>query len=445
VNYTIHDPEENNRFGYGTLGQLTNGVIYFSFTNRLAGLVDLAVGGVRQTRLVDAPVADWLVELPTNAPGSANPNPPVLRNVIVRLQSPDGVAPRGVIDLTVPSYPNNLQSGYYIKRVTLTNGEARLTVPVGALMEYAMDKALLGYWFESGANWTNVPPGEGPFIIVVPVIPAGAIAARVRNADGSPAANVYYSILVLKPSPAVADKSFNNYDPGPNFSDDVPRQYLSPPLPLGGNYEILGNRGNAFCTSGPLKLTEESPNPEVELQFPPGQDLTGRVLAPDGQPAGRVTVSIGAQVKDHGFQLAPVTTDARGNFRVAGCSPDLANYTLNATPPGFASQPVKVNFNRLPVTLQLIPGLKLSGRVTNRTTGLALSNTEVRAWTDDQTWPEVKTHTDAQGNYEFNTLAAATYQIFVDSASFSMNYDHHFRAGVVTNLNLAVKPWSTGN
>ena len=54
-------------------------------------------------------------------------------------------------------------------------------------------------------------------------------------------------------------------------------------------------------------------------------------------------------------------------------------------------------------------------------------------------------HADADGNYEFNTLGDATYRIFVDSASFGMNYDNQFRAGVVTNLTLTVKPWSATN
>ena len=443
VNYTIHDPEENNSSGWQIIGRLTNDVIYFDFTNRIAGPVDVAVAGVTQTRVVDAPVADWLVELPTNAP--ATNNPPVLRDLVLRLKSADGVAPRGMITVSVPSHPNNPWNNYTDKTMTLTNGEARLPVPVGARVDCQPDKATVGYWLASGFNWINVPPGEGPFIIDVPVIPAGAIAASARNVDGSPAANLSFSILVLKPSPAVDDKNFNNYDSGDNYAADIPRQYVSPPLPLGGKYEILGWRGNAFCSSRALKLTEEAPDPAVELRFLPGQDLAGRVLAPDGQPAGRVTVRVNAEVKEHGYQLQPVFTDAQGNFRVADCSPGIANYTLDVDFPGFSVKTVKVNFNRLPVTVQLIPGLKLGGQVVDKTTGHPRPTAEVRVWTDDGRWPPVTTHADADGHFEFNTLGAATYEIFVDSASFGMNYDNHFRAGVVTNLTLKVKSWAAAN
>jgi len=443
INYTTHDPEENSSSGWQIIGRLTNGVIYFEFTNRVAGPVDVAVAGVTQTRLVAAPVADWLVELPANAP--ATNNPPVLRDVVFRLKSADGAAPRGMITVSVPSNPNNPGNYYTDKTVTLTNGEARLPVPVGARVDCRPDKALVGYWFASGFNWTNVPPGEGPFIIDVPVIPAGAIAARAHNADGSPAANLSFSILVLKPSPALANNYFNNYDQGDNYAGDIPRQYVSPPLPLGGKYEILGWRGNAFCSSHAIKLTEESPDPVVDLQFVPGRDLTGRVLTPDGQPVARVTVTATAEVRERGYQLPPVFTDAQGNFRVADCSPSIANYTLNVAQPGFTLKSVKVNFNRLPVTLQLIPGLKLTGRVLDKATGHGLPTAEVRVWTDDGRWPPITVHADADGHYEINTLGDATYQIFVDSANFSPNYDNHFQAGVVTNLALEVKPWPASN
>jgi len=443
INYTLHDPEENSSYGYQITGQVTNGAVYFVFTNRVAGKVDVTVGGVSQTRLVDAPVADWLVDLPTNGPGKVIT--PVMRDVVLRLKSADGVAPRGMITVSVPSNPNNPGNNYTDKTVALTNGEARLPVPVGARVDCQPDKTLVGYWFPSGFNWTNVPPGEGPFIVDVPVIPAGIISARARNVDGSPAASLSFSVWALKQSPAVDPSNLNNYDQGDNFSGSEPRQYFTPPLPLGGTYEILGWRGHAFCTSGPLKLTAAEPDPEVVLQFPPDQELTGRVLAPNGQPVRGLSVTVEAQVQDHSYGLPAVFTDAQGDFHVPDCSPGIATYTLNATQPGVATKRVKVNFNRLPVTLQLIPGMKLSGRVTNRITGRALADTEVRAWTDDQSWPALSTHTDAQGHYEFTTLGDAKYQIFVDGANFPNNYDHHFRAGVVTNLNLEVKPWQSVN
>ena len=95
--------------------------------------------------------------------------------------------------------------------------------------------------------------------------------------------------------------------------------------------------------------------------------------------------------------------------------------------------------------MRLQPGFKLTGRVVNIDTGRPLFNTEVRSWTGDDRWAPVTTHTDEAGNFEFNTLGDATYRIFVDGANFSMNYDNQFRAGVVTNLELQVKPLSASN
>ena len=69
LNYYLVDPENNNGLnGQQCHGRVTNGVCYFVYTNRVAG--EVVVFGHR--RRVDAPVADWLIEL-TNPPVKSNP------------------------------------------------------------------------------------------------------------------------------------------------------------------------------------------------------------------------------------------------------------------------------------------------------------------------------------------------------------------------------------
>jgi hypothetical protein len=440
VDYTINDQETHIGRSYFVNARTTNGVIYFEFTNRTAWPVDLHVAGFRETRTV----ADWLVEL-TNPP--ANPMPPSMRDVVVRLKAVSGIPPRGAIKFVVPANPNHQQIEYDNKRVALTNGAARLALPVGAGFSYELDKTTLGYWFESGFTWTNVAAGDGPLVIEVPVIPAGVIAARARNADGSPAGGLTFSILVVKPPPAVNNRNATGYDQGDGFSDNGPRHYVTPPLPLGGEYEIIGWRGNSFCVSDPIKLTEAAPDPEVELQFPPGQDLTGRILGPDGQPVRDAKVDNEAEINDHSFGLKPTFTDANGTFRLTECSQDIAHYTLKVSQSGFASEKVTADFQHLPLTVRLQPGLKLTGRVVEAASGGVIPNAEVRVVPEEAGhWTPVTTRTDANGQYEFNTLGAATYQVFVNGANIGpKNHGQfhmtEFHAGVVTNLELKVSPY----
>ena len=446
IRYTISDPENHNSYEYQALGRITNGAVYFEFTNPAAGPVVLNVAGLEETRIVDAPVADWLVVVANNpaipAPAaSALPGP--MREVVVRLKSPDGVPLRGIIDFEAATDPNNPHVNYPLRK-PIQNGEARLKVPVDARIEYSPDKATLGYWFES--TRTNVMPGNDPIVIDVPVIPAGIIAARARNADGSPAGDLNFSIIVLKPSPAVKNRNLVNYDRGDSHSGNGPRRYLTPPLPLGGTYEIVGWRGNSFCSSGPIKLTAENPDQSVDLQFPPGEDITGSVVGPDGQPIRGVSITVDGVVgQGHGYGLGQAFTAARGEFRLVDCSPQIAVYSLSLSQAGMRTECVKVDFHRLPLTVQLQPGVRLTGRIVEAATGYVIPNAEMRAYTDNARWPSVTTRSDADGNYEFNTLADATYRIWVDGADFSMIYDKTFRAGVVTNLLLKVTPYPGSN
>ena len=441
INYSFIDPEDNGSSGYQALGRLTNGVIYFEFTNRTAGPVSVQVGGYSETRMVDAPVADWLVEL-TNPPAPSVKTTPPLRDVVVRLKAASGVAPRGVINLGMITDPNQPHNVNIYTNVPLQNGEARLAAPVGANLGCLPEEKILGYRFaKEFSNWTNIPAGEGPLVLDVPVIPAGIIAATARNADGSPAGGVLFTVQERKLLPWMQGNN-NIFGPGDHFSDNAPRQYLTPQLPLGGTYEIIGRRANSFCTSGRIKLTEATPFPVVELKFPPGRDLSGRVLLPGGQPARNATVDGVATVDHLSFGCEAVFTDAQGEFRLAECSPILGHYTLTVSQPGFVAERVKVNFNRLPVIVQLKPAFNLTGRVVEAATGDAIPNASVNAWVmdGDERWPQVTTRTDAGGHFEFNTLGDATYTVTVSGADNDWNHPTTFRAGVVTHLLLKVKP-----
>ena len=206
-----------------------------------------------------------------------------MRDVVVRLKAASGVPPRGTIDVQVQAHPDHPQEPCYETNVVLLNGEARLAVPEGASLEYLPNQSTLGYYPWINNPWfknTIVPAGDGPLVVDVPVLPAGIIAAHARNADGSPPVGLMFSVLMLKPFPAVAGKDYDFLDRGNQYSGNNPRQYVTGPLPLGGTYEILGWRDNTFCSSGPIELTEAAPDRVVELQMAPGQDLTGQCCCP---------------------------------------------------------------------------------------------------------------------------------------------------------------------
>jgi hypothetical protein len=118
------------------------------------------------------------------------------------------------------------------------------------------------------------------------------------------------------------------------------------------------------------------------------------------------------------------------------------------------AEQVRVDFKRLPLTVKLKAGLKLTGRVVKAATGRGVPNAEVRVVAQGGPWLPGTTRTDADGNFDFNTLGEATYQIYVNGAYFihrdtvnsglikdTQYQQKEFRAGVETNLLLEVTPY----
>lgn len=439
--YTSNDIFDNN--SYGNNGwipvKLVDGVARFQFTNRVVGEIAIDVGTRTSIRReITAPVDDWVIDLTSNT--AAAGVPVVKRTIIYRFQHPSGVAPQGTVEVEIP---DSLEPGHltaHMAELVITNGEVRTEIPVGG-RTFISPKRTVGYWFKRDFAGIIVTNGAGPLIVDIPVVPAGAIYARAKNADGTPAGGLFYSVEEVKRSPQRDDNSplTDNMD---NVAGDAPRQWVSGPLPLGGKYQILGWRKNEFCASATVKLTESQPDAEVTLQFPPTQSFSGEVTDAVGQPVRGSSVGVEYGVSGHGFGLAAVTTDEQGHFVVSGITPGLGVYSVNVSEPGWRAEHIDVNLSRLPVKMRLEPGRRIAGQVVEAATGYVIPNAEIRAWVADGStqWPAQTVHTDGDGRFEFTTLANATYRVFVDGANFGMNFNSEFKAGQ-TNLLLKVTPY----
>jgi len=440
--HSFYEKYGNNSYGNGEWVpvRIESGIARFEFTNRLAGMVNLYAGDREFKRAVDAPVDDWVIDLTR----SAATNPPVQkREVIFRFTSKSGVPPRGTVEVTIPDNLDKNHLTAHTQEMEITNGEVRADIPIGGRTEIE-PKRTVGYWF---SQWSvgsmgsvEVTNGPGPMVVDIPVIPAGAIYASAKNADGTPAGGLFFGVDELKRSP-LRDESVPLSDNSDSLSDDAPRKWVSGPLPLGGTYQIYGWRGNSFCVSKSITLTESEPDAEVELQFPPGQSFTGEVRDADGQLLRNTSIGLEFVLPgNHSFSLKSVFTDDNGQFRVDDTTPDAGKYAVNLSAPGCQSENVDVDFSRLPMKLQLKRGLKISGQVVEAGTGNVIPDAEVRAWTMDSQLPAQTTLTDADGRFEFNTLGNATYHLFVSGANFQPDTSDEFAAGR-TNLLLKVTPY----
>ncbi len=439
--YTSNDVFDNN--SYGNNGwipvKLVDGVARFQFTNRVVGEIAIDVGTRTSIRReINAPVDDWVIDLTSN---SAAASPPVVkRTVIYRFQHPSGVAPQGTVEAEIP---DSLEPGHmtaHMAELVITNGEVRAEIPIGGRITIK-PKRTIGYWFKDDFMGTMVTNGTGQLVKEIPVVPAGAIYVRVKNADGSQAGGMLFSVEELKRSPQ-RDASSPLTDNMDNVSGDAPRPWVSGPLPLDGKYQIIAWRKNEFCASAPVRLTESQPDAEVTMQFSPTQNITGEVTDATGQPVRGSAVGVEFRIGTQSFGLTGVTTDDQGRFVVAGITPGLGIYSVNVSEPGWRAEIKDVNLSRLPVKIQLEPGHRIAGQIVEAATGNVIPNAEVRAFMygGGNQWPAQTTHTDATGHFEFNTLADTIYRIYVNGANYDKNFDRRFKAGE-TNVLLKVTPY----
>jgi len=441
IYWSFNEAYGNNSCGDGGRVPLRvddSGVARFQFTNRLAAKVTLTAGERTFERNVDAPVDDWVIDLSQPAPTNA---PVQSREVVLRFQSPSGVAPKGTVYVTVPYRMDAAQPSYQRKEVEIQNGEVHVRTFPGAFFDYAPAHTV-GFWFKQSFNQT-IDRSTNPLVIDIPVVPAGAIFAHAKNADGSPAGGLLFTVEELKRSPQ-RDAGSPLSDGSDGVSDNAPRKWASGPLPLGGTYEIIAWRGNSFCASQPVKLTDAQPDAEVELQFPPGKSFTGEVRDAGGQPVRNGEVEVEFIAGDnHSFALKSVFTDEQGRFRVDDATPGIGKYILDVSCPGCRAERFDVDFSRLPMVLRLQRGRPLAGRVVEARTGYVIPDAEIRAWTDGVKLQPQTMRTDADGRFEFTTLGDEPYHLYVSGAEFGTSGDTEYKTGQ-TNLLLKVKPYPGG-
>jgi beta-lactamase regulating signal transducer with metallopeptidase domain/type II secretory pathway component GspD/PulD (secretin) len=439
---------EHNSYGSSewVLVHVTNGVATFQFTNRTAGNVTLTGADYREDREVTAPIDDWAVNL-TEAPKPANQEVPK-REVVFRFNHPSGVPPQGTVQVEIPDNLdiNHLTSHY--QTMGFTNGEVHAQIAIGGRTSIE-PKRMVGYWFNrAGINGNLlsivVTNGVGPMLIDIPLIPAGAIYAKVRNADGTPAGGLFFGVTELKRAPGRDQNSLDG-SMSDTISDNAPRQWVSGPLPLGGKYQIYAYRGNSFCVSQPVKLTDSDPDAEVELQFAPGKKFMGEVLDADGKPLPDAELkTMFTLATEHNFGLTSLYANERGWFELADATPEQGQYSVEVDAPGVMAESVKLDFSAQPQVIRLKRGHTLAGRVVEAGTGYPIPGEGVRALDFDRNQlPMVTTLTDADGRFEFNTLGDVTYTLY--TADGEIKSDKQFRADGNTNVVLVVKlyGWST--
>jgi beta-lactamase regulating signal transducer with metallopeptidase domain len=381
----------------------------FQVSGLWRGPLNIEIPGLSKRVDLVHSIDDLVLDVPPETP------PAPERDVIIRFKGTEGAQPTGSMLVNYRMRPEDSALGLS-EPMAIENGEVRLRVPVPNTIAPNVE-GVLGYWFSS--MQTDVPPGDGPFVLELDTVPAGSIYGSVSEADGSPARGVFITLTVVEPPPVPAPH-YHIPDPKPSHHrTDLAKDFMATPVPLGGTYRVVLRRDHSCAVSRAIQLTEHQPTAAINLSLAEGLTMRGRVSSENGEPLAGVEITLSLQIDGAGrYSGPPVSTAADGTFTIRGVNPDVdGTYELQLRPPGaFVSKNIRdFSLSRDPVDFRLAPGVTVTGRVL-APDGRPAVQAKVRAlpW-DDPTHSRVEeeTTTDGNGAFQFRNLAPEKYHFVV--------------------------------
>ena len=307
----------------------------FTIRGLLPGEVEITPGRHSVRTTVDANTPHQEVTIDLTQPARVH------RPVIFRLKSPDGPPPKGTICVNSRPTPGVLNADDE-EAVPINGGEARVDGCVGSRIDYRAS-GLVGYWFPEGGMY--VGPGREPLVIELPLVPAGAIAGRVIEADGSPCNqhNVEISLYGCKevqtPNGLTTQSGPLGTTPSTgSIKVDSRGKFVISPVPLGGEYLVTARRGHTVCRIV-AELTEAKPTAQTTLTMPHTTVVNVIVLDPTGRPLA-VPLKLEFQPKIEsldgengpGYVAWGDETDRQGRFRYNDLGVGVGDYFLEVKP-----------------------------------------------------------------------------------------------------------------
>lgn len=355
---------------------------------------------------------------------------PQKRLVVLKFQPPEGSPPvnGGVRFDYITEEDRQKRRGMRPGWTEIEGSQVQIHVPVPCDFKYSIDfhkgKRPVGYWFDD-IRPVDVNVSDEPYVMEVPVYPAGTIHGLILNADGTPARDSSASLITVKRPERVQSRTFYDALYGSGLRKG---KINATPLPLGGTYMIVAHKDDSWVASKPIELDARHPIREVQLTIPEGVTLRGRLLDHDGSPARMMVhlrVSVNVDDVSWGSGGTEIRPDADGRFEFQDVNPDLPGdyYIQVTTDPGYRPVRHKVEDISAPVELQLEKGLAVSGTVIDDATGYPVPGVRVWAWASS-TDPERSNYesvqcpdTDEDGRFKFSNMARRKYRLHVGRAN----------------------------
>lgn len=383
--------------------EVRDGAVELEFINLTEGELTVSLRAERSWEtLYRAPLAEVPGEKVIDLRESTVGRQQEERQVVVKLVNRSAEEPV-TGNILVRRYEASLDSQaprtWGIESIEVVDGQITFSLPVSN--EFQLQPiGLSGFWFES-KRW-EVPLGEEPFEVEIPVKPGGAIAGQLRwngSSEGrgftlglnSPEVDDHLLRMTLNDSLQLSDYQIST----------KPVEIFVQPLPLDVELQLVFATG-IFRDVFSFTLTEEEPILEFDWALAKPIQPTGRVVDAKGDPVGGIPFMVRAIVEEEGNRTvsnssALLKSQSDGTFELPELVPEGAVRWELEVPIRSRYQPLLQTFDPRDgvVEVRLEKGMELVGRLVDATTGEGIDGIQIGAGSPE--FPVVRSLGDPGG------------------------------------------------
>jgi hypothetical protein len=396
--------------------EVRDGVAYFTIDGLWPGTVKIYAGGKRFTFEIDREPLEGVVLDLTPDPEAVTGELAAKREVVVKFDTADSnVPPAG--SAWIAFTPEDRTLIHHPESLAIEDGQVGVEVAAPGRL-HVEHRGMIGYYIKWKDEDFEIPDGEGPFEVLVPVIPAGSIYGEVSERDGTKASYVLVSPVEVKSSPLKGQGSLNVEGKNSAGPHEEHAKFVISPLPLGGEYVVVAHQKTSYVVSDPIAISESQPIVELNMRLVEGLTVKGQVLDPNGRPLAGVKFRFEYSTPwSHGFGGPEWNTDNEGRFVIEHVNPDVPGHYSLTIEEARGCRPFNMKLEDLsaPVIIQLEKGYGVSGVVVDDETGLPMPGVEVYALPKDLSEPEptgyldAEEQTDENGRFRFENMGRREY------------------------------------
>jgi beta-lactamase regulating signal transducer with metallopeptidase domain len=328
----------------------------------------------------------------------------------------------------------------------IVDNQVRIEIPGAGEFNFSIDvddgNRPAGYWFNRHVA-VDIPDGDAPYIVEIPVYPTGAVYGTIRRHDGTIIENAQVIVVNVGESEASEQldagsiSGFALYEERFNVTNGT---FNLATIPFDGEYGIFAVEDNSYGVSELIEINEKNPIVNIDIDVPEGVDVQGRLVDADGNPV-MAQVQIATDIEkgkiSHRLFSSGIWPDEEGRFVFENVNPGpygKCRINVHASK-GYQKAVYEIEDLREPILIQLKESLRVAGVVINEETGLPVSGVNVLAvggakQNDYGIWENIEAEeaTNEKGEFVITGMSEGSYGLILNinyPSSIGYVYDRY--------------------